>query len=245
MTLVGKTLGREISAKALLNSGAEGIIIDHKFARRHNLTLWTLVHPIPVGNVDGTPNRQGTVKHTTIQWLRIKSLTNAFHEETAELYITSLRDHDIILGTDWLQAHNPKVNWAKPWLALTRCPTTCKLSTTPMIIESWPQHRHPPTLGAFTTSNDTKEITHLLEEMNVDNFIQFHQQYKDGLTIRAKITHSTEIAVWTAPKPSIEHIPNEFCQYARVFDEEVSYRLPAHRPWDHTIDLIPDQPPWK
>ena len=66
VTLVGKTLGREISAKALLNSGAEGIIIDHKFVRRHNLTLWTLVHPIPVGNVDGTPNRQGTVKHTTI-----------------------------------------------------------------------------------------------------------------------------------------------------------------------------------
>lgn len=245
MTLVGKTSRREISAKALLDSGAEGIIIDHEFTKSHNLTLCTLVHPIPVRNVDGTPNKQGTVKHTTIQQLRIKSLTNAFHEETAELYITSLGDHDIILGTDWLKAHNPEVDWAKPRLALTRCPTTCKLSTTPMIIESRPRQRHSPTLGAFTTSEDTEEPTHLLNETNVEDFIQFHQQYKNGLTIQVKITHSTEIAARTAPKPSIEHIPTEFRQYAKVFNEEASYRLPARRPWDHAINLIPERPPWK
>jgi hypothetical protein len=48
-----------------------------------------------------------------------------------------------------------------------------------------------------------------------------------------------------APKPSIEHIPAEFHRYTKVFDEEASHRLPAHRPWDHAIDLIPDRPPWR
>jgi hypothetical protein len=66
VTLVGKKSGKEINARALLDSGAEGIIIDHAFAKKHNLMLRTLVHPIPVRNVDGTPNKQGTVKHTTI-----------------------------------------------------------------------------------------------------------------------------------------------------------------------------------
>ena len=67
MTLVEKTSGREISAKALLDSEAERIIINHKFAKHHNLTLQTLVYPISVRNMDGTSNKQGTVKHTIIQ----------------------------------------------------------------------------------------------------------------------------------------------------------------------------------
>ena len=31
----------------------------------------------------------------------------------------------------------------------------------------------------------------------------------------------------------------------KVFDEQALYRLPAHRPWDHAIELIPNAPPWK
>jgi hypothetical protein len=184
VTLVGKTSGREISAKALLDSGAEGIIIDHDFAKKHKLTLRTLVHPISVRNIDGTPNKQGTVKHTTIQTLRIKSLTDAFHEETLELYVTSLGDHDVILGTDWLKAHNPEVDWAKPCLALTRCPTTCKLSTTPIIIKARPRQQNQLVLGALTTpdkAHETQEQPFRMEA--ADNFIAFHQQFKNELTI--------------------------------------------------------------
>ena len=29
-------------------------------------------------------------------------------------------------------------------------------------------------------------------------------------------------------------------QYSSVFSEEESHRLPAHKPWDHAIDLIPN-----
>ena len=37
VTLVGQKTGREISARALLDSGAEGIIVDHEFAKRNNI----------------------------------------------------------------------------------------------------------------------------------------------------------------------------------------------------------------
>ena len=55
-------------------------------------------------------NQQGAVRFTTTQTIWIKSLNDQYHEEHSKLYITSLRDHDIIFGTDWLQAHNPEVN---------------------------------------------------------------------------------------------------------------------------------------
>ena len=115
-----------------------------------------------------------------------------------------------------------------------------------MIIDSRDKQHTPLTIGQLHP--DEKEQPHEpnYEVTDVDTFIQFHQAYKpEPLDIRAKITHSTEIAARTAPKPSIEHIPEEFRRYAKVFDEQASYRLPAHRPWDHAIELIPNAPPWK
>ena len=119
MTLVGQKTGREISARALLDSGAEGIIIDHAFALKHKLTLRTLLRPIPVKNVDGTLNQAGAVRHTTIQNLRITTPNDHYHQERSELYVTAIGGYDLILGTDWLKAHNPEVNWAKPQLVLS------------------------------------------------------------------------------------------------------------------------------
>ncbi len=136
VTLVGKRSGREISARALLDSGTEGIIADDGFVRANGLTLRTLVRPLPVRNVDGSPNKMGSVKHTTIQRLRIRMAEDAYHDETVEFYVTTLGEHDIILGMDWLQAHNPEINWAEPRLAFTRCPDTCTLSMKPVVISS-------------------------------------------------------------------------------------------------------------
>jgi hypothetical protein len=119
VTLVGKKTGQEISAHALLDSGVEGIIVDHDFAVRNNLTLRTLVNPLPVKNVDGTLNKKGSVKYTMIQKIWIKTVEDDYHEELAELYVTTLGDHDIIFGTDWLHAHNPEVDWALPQIAFT------------------------------------------------------------------------------------------------------------------------------
>ena len=37
-----------------------------------------------------------------------------------------------------------------------------------------------------------------------------------------------------------EMIPIHYCDFAKVFSEEESHRLPKHQPWDHAIDLEPD-----
>ena len=133
VNIIGRITGRQIGARALLDSGAEGIIMHSQFARTHRLTLKPLQNPFPVRNVDGTENIMGWVRHTTTQTVRIYSKSGqSYHEERAEFYITDIGDHDIILGTDWLDEHNPEIDWTVDRVDLTRCPESCTLVRPPV-----------------------------------------------------------------------------------------------------------------
>ncbi|KAF5356605.1 hypothetical protein D9758_008282 [Tetrapyrgos nigripes] len=132
--LIGKITGRKIDANALIDSGAEGIIINSQFAQRNQLTLLPIKNPFPVRNVDGSENTMGWVREYTIQNLRIYSRDNkAYHEEQAEFYVTDIGDHDIILGTDWLEEHNPDIDWSNSQVDMTRCPETCITAKPPVL----------------------------------------------------------------------------------------------------------------
>ena len=39
-----------------------------------------------------------------------------------------------------------------------------------------------------------------------------------------------------------EIVPEEYCQYAKVFSEVESKHLPEHKSYDHTINLKPETP---
>ena len=54
-----------ISAEAFLDSGANIIFIDRKWARDKNIPLTLLQNPIPMFNVDGTKNSAGNITHST------------------------------------------------------------------------------------------------------------------------------------------------------------------------------------
>jgi hypothetical protein len=96
--------------------------------------------------VDGTLNERGSVRYTTIQCIHIKTIEHQFHKESVELYVTTLGDHDIILGTDWLHAHNPEVDWAVPQIMFTQCPKTCSLTKQPLVITSRKMQTHATTI---------------------------------------------------------------------------------------------------
>ena len=218
------------------------MIIDHDFAHKNKLTLRTLKNPLPVKNVDGSHNKSGPIKHTTIQTIRIHSANGNYHEERSEFYVTSISTHDVILGTDWLKAHNPELDWTNSKLAFTRCPNTCTLSTNKLVVQS------PPTTSpamyisrlepGSPTSNDYSFETHA-----ANYFLAQHQihKYRQPTHLRAKTTHSTTLA---NKLPQDNHdklnlVPQEFHAYKQVFSETASHRLPAHKPWDHAINLKP------
>ena len=97
-----------IKTKTLLDCGAGGIFLDQNFARKHNLRTMKLEQPIRAQNVDGTDNKQGTIRYYTD--LNIKIGDQTFLER---FYITGLGNQKIILGLPWLRKHNPEIDWEK------------------------------------------------------------------------------------------------------------------------------------
>ena len=49
------------SVTALLDSGATGMFIDREYVKKSGFTTRMLSNPIPVRNVDGTPNEAGSI----------------------------------------------------------------------------------------------------------------------------------------------------------------------------------------
>ena len=56
-----------VGTKALIDCGAGGKFIDTQFVQKNGFPTTKLSKPIPVYNVDGTPNKQGTIRaYTTL-----------------------------------------------------------------------------------------------------------------------------------------------------------------------------------
>ena len=54
----------EITVEALLDSGATGLVISSKFARKQGFKLKKLERPMHVRNVDGLLNKEKLIEHT-------------------------------------------------------------------------------------------------------------------------------------------------------------------------------------
>ena len=70
--------------------------------------------------------------------------------------------------------------------------------------------------------------------------IQAYETLTEESNVWANI--STELAQKAGQYTKKVDILPHYQQFARVFNEEASHRLPKHQPWDHTIDLKPDAP---
>lgn len=185
---MGKKTGQEISAHTWLDSGAEGIIVDQDFSTKHKLMLRTLVNLLPIKNVDGTLNKRGSVKFTTIQKIWIKTFKDNYHEKLSELYVTTLGDHNIILGIDWLHAHNPEVDWAFPQIVFTRCPKTCTLSKKPLVIMSKKLQTQATTINALNPDDpDTLVPEETFAQDAIEAFLYNHSFTKyNNLAIKPR-----------------------------------------------------------
>jgi len=109
------------SVKALLDSGATGSFIDRDFVHSKGMNTWTLSHNIPVFNVDGSPNKAGQISEVVDVVLWYKT-----HSERMLLAVSRLGKQSLILGYDWLKDHNPKIDWEKGEVEMTRCSLRCE-----------------------------------------------------------------------------------------------------------------------
>jgi len=105
------------SVKTLLDSRATGSFIDKDFVCTKGITTRSISRPIPVYNVDSSPNKAGQISEVVDIVLRYKT-----HSERTLLAVSSLRRQSMILGYTWLKDHNPKVDWQTREVQMNHCP---------------------------------------------------------------------------------------------------------------------------
>src|SRR6266516_4392809 len=113
--------GQRVQSPALLDCGATGLFADTAFVREKGFTTRTLQRPVPVKNVDGSPNEAGSIKEVVDLVLRFKD-----HSERALFGVTNLGKQNLILGFPWLRKHNPEVDWKTGDVKMSRCSQGCR-----------------------------------------------------------------------------------------------------------------------
>ena len=111
---------RPLAMKALIDCGAMGEFIDHKFFRAYELQTYQLPHPIRLYNADRLPNEIGKITEAINLIVQYKG-----HKSRSKFYVLSIGHKAIVLGHTWLVEHNPDINWHTSEVKLTRCPDYC------------------------------------------------------------------------------------------------------------------------
>ena len=108
------------SVTALLDSSRTGECIDRNYAKCQQFYLIKLTQPIPVYNIDGSPNESGSITEVVSLILHYKN-----HSEWTSFCVTGLSKQKLILGHSQLHKHNLKINWGTGEFKMSRCPPHC------------------------------------------------------------------------------------------------------------------------
>jgi hypothetical protein len=113
-----------IQVRALVDSGADGCFVSHRFIERYSLSTSQLDTPIPVRNADGSPSHGGPIDASCdVILFAPPSFRDRLQLEVATIV------YDVILGHPWLQRHNPKVNWREGTMELLQDTTLSTVTT--------------------------------------------------------------------------------------------------------------------
>jgi hypothetical protein len=87
------------------------------FVKENNVTTIALKKLIGLGNIDGSPSHSGSITHYAV----LKVLVDG-HLTQSLFHIANISSKDAILEIDWLQWHNPAVDWSTDSMSFPLCP---------------------------------------------------------------------------------------------------------------------------
>jgi len=102
---------------ALLDSGATENFMSLNYAKYLRLPIKNLREPRKLFNVDRTPNKAGDLQHYIDLATRMGTSTRQLR-----YFLSDLGDNKVILGYPWFAAAQPKIDWAKGWIAYDQLP---------------------------------------------------------------------------------------------------------------------------
>lgn len=227
--------GQVVETKALIDSGAGGLFIDEKYAKHISAPMQPLLAPIPVFNVDGTPNKNGVIN----RYIQI-TVEIANRSRNLKFLVTALGKQRIILGYPWLEEENPDIDWRQQTIKWR----TQRANIYAMFKHDYPEDENDPQLTISYLRNwkptDEEELTEICASFIHDELIQ---DSKDDW-IKSRMTHSQRLgleAEKAKARPVDQIVPKEFHNYLlTVFAEREIGTLPKRRSYDHKINLIPN-----
>lgn len=248
----------------MVDSGATATFIHRKFVEKNSVRTRKLRNPIPLFNIDGTQNREGSITDVAVLDLVIGS-----HSERMVLVVTDIGPEDLIIGIDWLRRHNPEIDWTEGSLKLSRCPENCGTSeTSSATISPTPKSDTGDRPTAPRRKRKTRRVRFKREPVILEELPDLHDDYDEEydpdneddmleawsrgvkvdnapkLFALAGFTYSQALAEEeNAKKPERtfeEMVPEQYREFAKVFSKAASERLPERKPYDHAIELVPN-----
>ncbi len=206
---------QKLTTQALVDSGCTGSAINKAYIEKYSLDMKKALIPIPVYNADGIRNQGGDIT----KFIELSMMISE-HCEHIDLAMTNLGKKDVYLGHDWLKCHNPSVNWEHGMIIFGRCDCMGERLILP---------------NADPDNCWDKE----LEEGDSILAVRMEEE----LIIRA-IHHANDLtATAHAEKPKKmfeEMVPEHYHSFRDLFSKENFDELPERKPWDHTIELVPN-----
>lgn len=223
---------RSFSIQALVDSGCTGSCIDEKFVRENNIPTKSLPLPIPVYNTNRTINIGGPIREFVDCRIAVKD-----HVEKIVLAVTNLGNSKVFLGHDWLQLHNPNVDWREGTITLDRCPEECNYYV--RVLEPEAEEEDD------VIDEEAKWVEG--DRVFAIDYVGYFESRGISLDLRAATTVATDLAheqyASKSKKTFEEIVPSHYHDFKDVFAKESFDELPEQRPWDHAIELTPGSKP--
>ena len=97
----------------MVDSGATTKFLYRHFVEWNSVTTRKLARLIPLYNIDGTENCDGTIMEVAVLDMAVRN-----HQEKVVFVVTDIGEEDMIIGLDWLHEHNPEVDWERGLLRI-------------------------------------------------------------------------------------------------------------------------------
>ena len=109
-----------VTVKALLDSGATGLVMSLEFAKKQGFKLKKLERPINVRNVNGLFNKEGPIENIVEVNIYYQG-----HRERTGIDVIRGQKWMVILEMPWLACYNPEIDWRIEEVRMTRYPEEC------------------------------------------------------------------------------------------------------------------------
>ena len=236
------------SITSLVDCGATGEFINQHYAKSNCFNLVKLSQPIPMYNIDGTPNEAGSMTEVVNLILYYKN-----HLEGTTFAVSGLGKQKLILGYSWLWKHNPEIDWITGEVKMSRCPPPCCLGCRDKVHQQHVAQKVESHWKDTCTAGSITEIDHNSDSSDQDSSDAPPESLEDGDHILATgllpLQKKSELLQpspnnWQRlskanSKAESPPIPEYLKKFTSVFSKKTFDILLEPKEWDHAIEIIP------